>query len=526
MLNIAYENIIDNLPDAVMVLDTEDRIVAGNLRLATLLHADVDTVLGKTAGEVLPAHGIFLHRYLGKRETRTLLERDGSVLEVKVTGLKDRDGIRAGRIIVLRDLTDHERARASLKARLEQLNVLRQVDEEVNGSLKIENVLVAALDAAMRLSRAHAGYIAVLQGEEMRITYWLGKYPPQLTNGPVRYDDGVAGRVLVNQAPEFIRDVTTDPNYKAYIPRTESMMVLPLVSQERLVGMITLETARAATFDDETFEFAQLLANRIAVAVDNARLYEYVTHQLNETQHLYQQVSHLQQMKTDMIRIATHDLKAPLNILMGYVEMLKLDSKLFDPMYAEYFTSMDKAGERMNRIIADILSFERIEQRASGDNFAIVNLSKLIRLAAEELEPYSQSKNQTVTLDVQNDPPVFVRGDDAQLFEAATNLISNAIKYTAETGQIVVGLQRDPVEKVVRFKVVDNGYGIPEDRQPRLFEPFYRAKAAGTEAIEGTGLGLHLVKNVIERHNGAMFFESIYGKGSTFGFNLPLLTQS
>ena len=112
-----------------------------------------------------------------------------------------------------------------------------------------------------------------------------------------------------------------------------------------------------------------------------------------------------------------------------------------------------------------------------------------------------------------------VSGDDAQLYEAVTNLVNNAIKYTPEGGKIDIILRIE--NSHVEFVVKDTGYGIPDEKQKQLFRPFYRVKTEETLNIDGTGLGLHLVQNIIKRHNGEMIFNSIYGKGSTFGFTLP-----
>jgi len=114
---------------------------------------------------------------------------------------------------------------------------------------------------------------------------------------------------------------------------------------------------------------------------------------------------------------------------------------------------------------------------------------------------------------------VVIQGDEVQLREAIDNLIQNAIKYTPEGGRVVVHL--DVEDGRARFTVTDTGYGIPEPLQARLFQPFFRARTAETAQVEGSGLGLHLVKNIIQRHNGQMIFRSTYGEGSTFGFKLP-----
>jgi two-component system phosphate regulon sensor histidine kinase PhoR len=117
--------------------------------------------------------------------------------------------------------------------------------------------------------------------------------------------------------------------------------------------------------------------------------------------------------------------------------------------------------------------------------------------------------------------PIPVMGNEAHLREAVENLVSNAIKYTHEGGHVDVSLEFDGVD--ANFKVKDDGIGIQEEHQGRVFEPFYRAKSEETLTIEGTGLGLHMVKQIVERHGGKMILESVYREGSTFGFRIPVV---
>jgi len=114
---------------------------------------------------------------------------------------------------------------------------------------------------------------------------------------------------------------------------------------------------------------------------------------------------------------------------------------------------------------------------------------------------------------------VVIEADPAQMREAVDNLIGNALKYTPPGGSVTLRLTERSGHAV--FEVEDTGPGIPDELQPRLFTPFFRARAAETAAVEGTGLGLHLVKNIVERHGGKMRFHSTYGRGSMFGFEIP-----
>jgi signal transduction histidine kinase len=169
----------------------------------------------------------------------------------------------------------------------------------------------------------------------------------------------------------------------------------------------------------------------------------------------------------------------------------------------------------MKKIIRDILSLQRIEELAQGNINEAIDLNGLARQVYESQRYPAAHKGQILRFE-SPDYQMVIRGDSAQLREAMTNLISNAIKYTPDGGEITIYLWEE--NDMFYFDVVDNGYGIPEDQQDRLFQPFFRAKSQETQPIEGTGLGLHLVQNIIQRHKGRMRFQSVYGQGSTFGF--------
>lgn len=232
-----------------------------------------------------------------------------------------------------------------------------------------------------------------------------------------------------------------------------------------------------------------------------------------------QRLGDLERLKSEMIRVAAHDLKNPLSGIMGYTQLL-MDTPLDDDQKALAKDVVQNA-RRMVRIINDILSLERIEMMADAAKYQKVDLRALTTRAYSENQAGAFRKNQIFQFSPPDDA-IYVNGDESQLFEAASNLISNAIKYTPDSGIITICLRSGDQQKVV-FEVQDNGYGIPEDFQQNIFKPFFRAKTKETREIEGTGLGLNLVKNIVERHGGQICFESEYGVGSTFGFELKRL---
>jgi signal transduction histidine kinase len=173
----------------------------------------------------------------------------------------------------------------------------------------------------------------------------------------------------------------------------------------------------------------------------------------------------------------------------------------------------------MRRMTSDILSLERIEAVADNAVFAPVDLRVLVETVFGDYRSSAALKRQRYELEVNADSAL-VSADIVQIREAMLNLITNAIKYTPDQGEVRVSLSIEGDRAV--FIVRDTGIGIPEHKQQRLFQPFYRVRSAQSATVEGTGLGLNLVKNIIERHGGELIVSSIYGEGSTFGFALQL----
>jgi signal transduction histidine kinase len=291
--------------------------------------------------------------------------------------------------------------------------------------------------------------------------------------------------------------------------------IAPLVSNDKTLGALCLQSDQP--FSDDVCSFIELLAMRVATALDNARLYEVAQDQLAELRQLYERLSHLEQLKTDMIRIAAHDLRSPLGIITGFSEMM-LEGGTLSPRAEEQARHVFRAGQRMQKLITNILSLDRIEHLNSETDYNKINLAALVEAVFEDHEPLAAERKFSLQLPATR---ARISGDSPQIREAVANLMTNAIKYTPRSGDITVRLYLTEEDAV--FEVTDNGYGIPVELHPDLFKPFFRVQSSETRAIEGTGLGLHLVKNIIERHNGTLHFKSTYGQGSTFGFRLPLV---
>jgi PAS domain S-box-containing protein len=418
-----------------------------------------------------------------------------------------------------RDIDVRKRTEADRNDYINRLEIIRRVDMELTESLNFDHVLQIALDAAIRISQAKAGAIHVLENDLLRVAHIVGNFPESMLGSTIPLSRGIVGRVARRAIPELVTDVNLDPDYMPNVVETRAQMTLPLMSQDRLIGVINVQTPEANLFTRAMFDFLKVLAVRIASALDNAHLHLVTEHHLSEITDLYKQVSELEQLKTQMIRIAAHDLRNPLGVISGYIQMLteEMAEHLTERGHDQIKTINESIG-RIDKITRDILTLERI---AAGRELLSekLDLTQLVAEAYGQIKSQAVHKHQTYELEKPS-MSLYVNGDRFMLPETIVNLLTNAVKYTPEGGQIHVRL----IEKdnQAYLTVEDTGFGIPTENQAELFQPFYRVKTKETRGITGTGLGLHLVKTIIERHKGQMVFHSEYGHGSTFGFEIPL----
>jgi PAS domain S-box-containing protein len=226
----------------------------------------------------------------------------------------------------------------------------------------------------------------------------------------------------------------------------------------------------------------------------------------------------LNRFKDEMLKMASHDLRSPLALIVGYCSLIEIDTPSDSPTQ-EYLVAIQRATERMQGLLDDLLRVEQI-RKSPLELHRKVNFLDVVQAAVDHTLPAAKQKQHTVETDFLLDGVEPVTINPVLIREAMENLIGNAIKYTPEGGRICITVFVQ--DNSINFSVEDNGVGIPKEHLDRIFETFYRAKQAGTEGIEGRGLGLSLVKTIIERHNGEVWVESQGGSGSRFGFRIPI----
>jgi two-component system phosphate regulon sensor histidine kinase PhoR len=226
----------------------------------------------------------------------------------------------------------------------------------------------------------------------------------------------------------------------------------------------------------------------------------------------------LDEMRDDFFSIISHDLRTPLSSIQGFARLLLDDQVPEEETRREFLGLIDRETERLGQMVNNLLDISRLEAGKLTLKRELLQLADILREATSKLQGMARGKHIKLGSDIPADLPI-IAGDDGWLEQVATNLIGNAIKFTPSGGQIMVSARRSGDEVVAEVR--DTGIGIPADLLERIFDKYYRVPGASGEQVEGTGLGLHIAKRIVEAHSGRIWAESTLGQGSVFRFTLP-----
>jgi signal transduction histidine kinase len=394
------------------------------------------------------------------------------------------------------------------QARLQELATLRKIDAELNVTLDMRRVMEITLKWALRQVGGQAGLMGTLDNEDRLHVLTSQGYTYEI------YEDSPF--VLLEQLPAAQTALKTgEVAYQSQTERagllahTQSQIVLPLYRETAVIALLLLESTQANQWQPEHLAFLRRLGNHAAIAVANAQLMA-TTQLANEA-------------KTEFVSFVSHELKIPMTSIKGYADLLL--SGNFGAINEAQTTFLDTIRNnvnRMNRLVTDLTDVSRMESGQLHLETQPIQLEEVVEEVAASTRAQIEEKQQTLELSVpENLPDVWA--DRTRLAQILTNLVSNAYKYTPENGRITIRAEemnsvndRAEVQPMIHISVADTGLGIKEEEQKAIFSKFFRGSDDEALQSPGTGLGLNITKNLVELHDGRIWFESKYRQGTTY----------
>jgi len=350
-------------------------------------------------------------------------------------------------------------------------------------------------------------------------------YPPS--------EDDIIGapRILETQQPELVPEVTDDLLATAHLDKKHlgilralgfcSYMVVPLKARGKLLGAITFIAAdESQRYTPRDLLFAEDLAGRAAVAMDNARLYEEAKQAKEEAVAAVSRAALADRAKTDFLATMSHELRTPLNAIAGYAELLELGMRgPVTEQQREAIARIRRSEQHLLGIVNDILMFAKTETGRIPlklENTTVTSVLDSVRflveplLAANEIRLTQEGCSEEMS----------VVADRDRLNQILVNLLSNAVKFSPRGGE--VRILCEVKEHLVAINVEDDGHGIAADKLEEIFEPFVQLSSGLTRTAEGSGLGLAISRELARLMGGDVTVRSELGKGSTFTLTLPM----
>jgi signal transduction histidine kinase len=330
-----------------------------------------------------------------------------------------------------------------------------------------------------------------------------------------------------------IPDALEDPRFKIVDPTRapRSMLLLPLSSPTRVIGALTMARREVRPFTEVEAAMVSVIVNQAAISIENAVLYQRMQAQMGqiaqqnaELEDANVQIKEVSRLKSEFLANMSHELRTPLNSILGFSEILKdnLAGALSEEQRIECLESIHASGEHLLQLINDVLDMSKIEAGRMDlvlEEFVVDSAFREVLTVVKSL-----AGKKGIELSVLVEPEdLTVYADKGKVKQVLYNLLSNAIKFTPESGSVFVdGKFRQEAQDLL-VTVTDSGVGISPDHIDKIWGEFYMVQGEHQEQ-KGTGLGLALVKRLVELHGGSVTVNSDVGKGTTFSFTVPIQT--
>lgn len=403
-------------------------------------------------------------------------------------------------------------ANADLQQRLKELTALSNIGKAVTDMNDLGLLFARLVDGAVLVTAADMGWL--LLGDEAnngQLVLYAAKNMPG--RAPLRqpWDDGLAP--LVMMSGEALNIGGAGMAQFKIAQWAKAALVMPVKVRDQVVGVLTVANAAAKPFDDSHQSLLGAVADYASIAAVNVRLFQALESRAKSLQQGNEELRASQRSKDEILQKVSRELRGPLGQAKNYVELaLSEASKLLNERQRGHLKVALEKLSAVDQLAGDLLSLEAGTDVAQTLTLRSVRLDDLARQSMTKHQPLAQENRVALVAEF---APITVQADSVRISRVFDNLIANAVKYSLRGSEVRVRVQKGE-GTTAHVSIVDRGKGIDPVHLPNIFDRFYQASS-----MDGAGLGLSVVKEIIDAHGGKVWAESTPGKGSTFHFTLP-----
>lgn len=414
-----------------------------------------------------------------------------------------------------KSLVDERVLSAALSNRLKELSLLSELGKTLNRFLDVEDVLDRVLDSALDLLEAPEGSIMLLapSQDSLRVACARTSSKHLVEGAVVKMGGSVAGWVAQKREPLLLTGNAPKEMFEGFQAKDRqipSAICVPLISQDELYGVLNVNAGPGTReFSEYDLRAVQLFAEHAALAIRNANSFD-------RERQAVARLEELDRLKSEFLASVSHELKTPLTSIIGSATtMRQRGDQLTEEQIADFLNVIERQGVRLVQLVEQLLSAARIESGAP----VLRRQSLDVGVIARQVVTNIKAGGAANPISVDGPGSVEMFGDPSVVEQVLTNLVDNAVKYSDGKGPVVIRIEDNPGD--VCLDVSDQGRGIPTVEMETIFDQFKQIDQTMTRAGSGVGLGLYIVKNLVEASGGRISVHSEFGEGSNFRVVFP-----
>ncbi len=414
--------------------------------------------------------------------------------------------------------------RDNLLQQFEEVSALYSLAQQITGRLASEEILPLVARVLRDTFHCRACVITLrdeANPDELVIQAAVGVKEHWQKSVRWKVGEGIAGQVVATGRSVYVPDVHARVDSPIFDPDVHSVIAVPIAFQNHVLGSLNLDSQRPAAFTANHEHILTIAAAQVAATLENARLYQAEADRARKLAEANEELRTVEQLREELIQNLSHELRTPLTYIKGYASLLQ-DGEL-GTVQAEQQDALriisDKA-DAIQRLITDVVTLEQIDENTL--ELEDLELNAFVEEALASARLMHGEKQISFNMELAPEK-AWVRADRRRLGQAVDNLLANAAKFTPEGGSVTVRTQTSDGGHEAILSVSDTGIGIAPEYLERVFQRFYQIKDPDQPGTGGSGIGLAIVRRVVEAHQGHVTVASEKGKGSTFTLVLPRL---